>query len=145
LSGGRSVTTVKRRDVIALVVIWVLVFVAAGLLVALAADDDPATDDAAGAGALAAIAGGILTGVYFVIVERRARRDKPVAPVPIVTAETRAATAVARRRRWKEIALAAGLWTAGALVFVVAGVAQDYAIWLGGLVALVAMLLLRRL
>jgi predicted RNA-binding Zn-ribbon protein involved in translation (DUF1610 family) len=56
---------VRQRDVLAIVVIWGGVFTAAFVLAAFYADDNPDTDDASGAGALAAVAGTILTVLYF--------------------------------------------------------------------------------
>ena len=49
------------------------------VLAAVGADDDPGTNEGAGAGALAAIAGGLLTGVYFLVRERRAAARKRAA------------------------------------------------------------------
>jgi hypothetical protein len=141
---GCRFASVKQRDIVALVVIWSLVLTGAFLLAALGADDDPQTDDAAGAGVLAAIAGAILTGLYFFVLELRSRKERVREPTRTTTSHTISTATPSGRARWVEIVLVTGLWIAGTVVALIAGVPVDYAAWLGGLLPL-AVLLVRHL
>jgi hypothetical protein len=108
---------VSKRDVVVLVLIWIAVFAVAFLLAVLLADDNPNTDDGAAFGVLAAVAGGLLSGLYLVIREGPAMR-KAQARVRAQQAAFPQPRPVSRGLR-KQIAVASvlvGLWIAGTLV-----------------------------
>jgi peptidoglycan/LPS O-acetylase OafA/YrhL len=140
---------VSRRDYWAIAAIWVVVLVGAFLLAALTADDNPNTDEGAGAGVLAAIVGGLLTGVYLLIRETRARREKERIARSSGETERIVVPKTPRlprpREWWVDVVGAIILWIVGTVIALqVVGLNDDLGVWIGGLLPL-AFLLMRHL
>ena len=135
----------SRRDIWAIAGIWVVVFIAAFVLAALSADDDPNTSEGAGAGALAVIVGSVLTGVYLLIQELRARPKRNGIAGSSSTTERTVVPKSPRRPRprewWLDVIGAGVLWVIGTVIVeLVLGLDGGYDAWIGGLLPLVFLL-----
>jgi hypothetical protein len=140
---------VNRRDYWAIAAIWVVVFSAAFLLAAVTADDNPNTDEGAGAGAVAVIVGGLLTGIYLLIRETRARREKERIARSSGETERIVVPKSPRlprpREWWVDVVGAIVLGIIGIVIALeVVGLNADLGVWIGGLLPL-AFLLVRHL
>ena len=129
---------VGKRDVVALVLIWIAIVAVAFGLAVLLADDNPSTDDGAAFGVLAAVVGALLSGLYLVIREGPAIR-KAQASVRAQQASAPQPRAVPRGLR-KQIAagsVVVGLWVVGTLIARLAlGLEGDVASGVGVLLSL---------
>ena len=139
----------SRRDYWAIAAIWIVVFIAAFIFAVLIADDDPNTDEGAGAGALAVPVGGLLTGVYLLVRETRARRKKQ--GIAVISSETdrivvpQSPRLPRTREWWVDVIGTVVLWIVGTVVAIkVFGFDDGMAVWIAGLVSL-AFLLVRHL
>ena len=130
----------ERRHILALVAIWVVVFVGAFAAAVAFEDDNPSTDDGAAFGAIAALVGAALSGVYLMVMERRSARKRPRRKLPRST--SREGTVASLKRSWREVTLALGLWVIGTAVAFGVGLPMEYAVWLGGCLPLAVLLLL---
>jgi hypothetical protein len=138
----------RKRDIFALILIWVGVFVAAVVVGVQVADDDPKTDDGAAMAPFALVAGGLLSGLYILVRERRDQaRKKLVVPRrehEVVHEQSVAHRSSARLRNAGQLALAAGLWVVGvAAVASVIGFGS-VAAYVGGLLPVGVLLVLNR-
>lgn len=138
----------RKLDIFALILIWVGVIVAALIVGVLVADDDPKTDDGAAMAPFALVAGGLLSGLYILVRERRDQaRKKLVVPrrdQAVVHEQAVVQTSSARFRNAGQLALAAGLWVVGTVVLASVIGFGSLAVWVGGLLPVGVLLVLNR-
>jgi putative copper export protein len=138
----------RKLDIFALILIWVGVLVAAVVVGVLVADDDPKTDDGAAMAQFALVAGGLLSGLYILVRERRdqARKKLVVSRREPAVAHEQAVdhTSSPRLRNAGQLALAAGLWAVGTVVVASVIGYGSVAVWVGGLLPVGVLLVLNR-
>ena len=121
---------ITKRDTAAIVLTWVAALAGAFVLAVVGADDDPGTNEGAGAGALAAIAGGLLTGVSFLVQRRTAARKRAAALREGARPPLEGSKLA--RGQWAALGISVGLWILGTIVAIAIGIPDDLASIVGG-------------
>ena len=123
----------RRRDLVAIALIWSCVLGVAFLLA-------PAvTEDPGGFGELMGAVGMVLTGLYFYLRDLRHRTWLVFRPVGRGSTDDAGSTTVF----WVKAVLAVALWVAGSVILIAVGMQDGLAVLLGWLLPL-AVFLVRR-